>query len=1261
MDNPPNICPQCHSPIPADAPGGLCPACVLLGVAGRTNPSQAAAAAAPTMEEVAAAFPDLEVLDILGQGGMGIVFKARQPRLDRFVALKVLPPALAAHPGFSERFTREARVLARLAHPNIVSIYDFGESAGFFYLIMEFVNGVNLRAAMRAGVTPEQALLLVPRICEALQFAHDHGVLHRDIKPENILLDTAGVPKLADFGIAKLAGEESGKTGLTATGAALGTAVYMAPEQVEKPSTVDHRADIYSLGVVLYEMLTGELPLGRFAAPSEKSTVNRGVDDVVMRALEKERERRQQSATDLKTQVEGASHPGIRPAGAPHAPALPQDNLLKRIFRALCVLSAVGIPMTAIMRWETPGPQHMVVLTILFGTLAGLSKMFASEIGRLLPSRPAAPPALPDPTGTGRKVAIAGLLLMLFPLAVLLLALPWLSQINDRQHGAQLAIAIPLTLAGCAGVLATLVALFVFRFRAPWFFACSIAATIAAMFALNRDHRFGFTGLLGLGVIGYCIFHFREFFPAPTAAKGLADPAPNPWPHRLVWLVVSLFVLPGSAIFSALLLPMVSMRHGHFSFFSAPLAIIPALLPFLALVALHFGYRRTQPGADQATPRATWNPWPKRVFQLVLALVVLPMTLIGFGVAIPLIAYRGAERPALPPKLRSTRALPPAAAVVTAERRPFIGALWKGSIELVGISPHPGDNEPGWQMNGSPATEGPFVNRGSKSPAQSGQRAYNFVFRTRDLPPGASSPTWKLPDALGWGAGGAPFLASEPETPVADCTVISATFPKTLRKTDVRMGIATLPWQTISEGSPQGQATKSFSHEKENWVVTQGNPLETKDGETVVTYTCSVHENWETRVVARNTEGREIPASRSSIFSGQSEWRFERLPLANIQQFQFQIRRYEWVEFRDVALASSKSDGTSKRSATAPKPQTGGKSPRNASGPNLRIGPTSLDVHYGKVVSNAPGIYELILNSRTPSGWITDFSCRIRDEKGERELPTASFLVARNKASDGKEFPAQVSWEFTTRDKEPGNFHINAKALPGEAGIASSSTSSPTPFRWEIQPERDESTRPMSVNAPLQIPFLRTVPVDATAPAQPGAEIFIAVSLRPMRPGEKTRGLEAILGEDRFEQLATEKVEQDKLAQPAAESLEPAGASFEMSRLQDENIRVARERLEETKARFEAGVVTSVEQAAAERNLAVAEARGDELKTATALLAYAEVHFKVLKAQVEQGTATSLAGLDAEQELNAARIRLEKVRAKAGNKPDDALEKPAQP
>ena len=261
----------------------------------------------PTQAEIAAAFPDLEILGLIGHGGMSAVFKARQPKLDRVVALKVLPKSLAATPGFAERFHREGRVLARLSHPSIVTVHDFGESGGFAYLVMEFVDGVNLRQAMRAGrFTPEQALKIIPAICDALQFAHTQGVLHRDIKPENILLDTTGRVKIADFGIAKILDEKGGDMLLTQSGAKLGTAPYMAPEQIEQPSSVDHRADIYSLGVVFYEMLTGELPLGRFAAPSELSGVGGNIDEIVFRALEKERTRRQQSVDEFKTQVEGA-------------------------------------------------------------------------------------------------------------------------------------------------------------------------------------------------------------------------------------------------------------------------------------------------------------------------------------------------------------------------------------------------------------------------------------------------------------------------------------------------------------------------------------------------------------------------------------------------------------------------------------------------------------------------------------------------------------------------------------------------------------------------------------------------------------------------------------------------------------------------------------------------------------------------------------------------------------------------------------------
>lgn len=302
-----NRCPKCQAPLPADAPRGLCAKCLLAAAATQTEAGQppGGQSAPPPVDAVKAAFPQLEVVELIGHGGMGAIYKARQPKLDRFVALKILSQSLASDAAFTERFNREARVLARLNHPGIVTVFDFGQAGGFFYLLMEYVDGVNLRQAMQTGrFSPPQALYLVPKICDALQFAHNEGVLHRDIKPENILLDTRGRVKIADFGIAKLMGEPKKNITLTARGMVMGTPNYMAPEQIEHPQDVDQRADIYSLGVVFYEMLTGELPIGRFAPPSEKSAVDPRVDEVVFHALEKEREKRYHSAGEVKTSVE---------------------------------------------------------------------------------------------------------------------------------------------------------------------------------------------------------------------------------------------------------------------------------------------------------------------------------------------------------------------------------------------------------------------------------------------------------------------------------------------------------------------------------------------------------------------------------------------------------------------------------------------------------------------------------------------------------------------------------------------------------------------------------------------------------------------------------------------------------------------------------------------------------------------------------------------------------------------------------------------
>ena len=305
------ICPNCHRTVDPDAPSGICPEC-LLGAAISTPAATYAATlprrgtfTAPQPETLSRAIPSLEVLELLGQGGMGAVYRARQINLDRPVALKILSPQLGRDPGFAERFAREAKTLAKLNHPNIVTIYDFGRTAEFCYLIMELIEGVNLRdAIITGGISPDQALAIIPRICEALQYAHDQGVVHRDIKPENILVGLNDQVKIADFGLAKMLDHAEANFTLTATQQVLGTRNYMAPEQIEKPATVDHRADIYSLGVVFYELLTGELPLGRFSLPSEKSNVNSELDEIVMRTLEKEPARRFQKASQVKTAVE---------------------------------------------------------------------------------------------------------------------------------------------------------------------------------------------------------------------------------------------------------------------------------------------------------------------------------------------------------------------------------------------------------------------------------------------------------------------------------------------------------------------------------------------------------------------------------------------------------------------------------------------------------------------------------------------------------------------------------------------------------------------------------------------------------------------------------------------------------------------------------------------------------------------------------------------------------------------------------------------
>jgi tRNA A-37 threonylcarbamoyl transferase component Bud32 len=260
----------------------------------------------PPLNDVAKLFPQWQILRLLGRGGMGAVYEARQPELDRLVAIKLLPIEASQDEHQVERFRREARTLAKLRHPGIVSLLEAGITpAGHFFFVMEHVDGSPLSQIIASGgIDTAKAIEIVRQVCDALAHAHAQGVIHRDIKPSNILIDAQGHAKVADFGMARW--EQAPPTGgldVSHTGQFVGTPAYAAPEQVRDAAHVDHRADIYALGVLLYEMLTGDLPRGVFQPPSQKTGSHERLDNVVRRAMQERPEDRYQAADELKKDI----------------------------------------------------------------------------------------------------------------------------------------------------------------------------------------------------------------------------------------------------------------------------------------------------------------------------------------------------------------------------------------------------------------------------------------------------------------------------------------------------------------------------------------------------------------------------------------------------------------------------------------------------------------------------------------------------------------------------------------------------------------------------------------------------------------------------------------------------------------------------------------------------------------------------------------------------------------------------------------------
>ncbi|MFM2152000.1 MAG: hypothetical protein RL199_435 [Pseudomonadota bacterium] len=250
--------------------------------------------------------PGYEVLSLLGKGGMGEVWKARQNSLKRIVAVKVLSPTLAVEPDFVRRFERESSALAALGHAHVVQVFDRGSANGLWYFTMEFVDGRTLRDKHAESPLPRVEILrILSQVARAMDYAHQKNVIHRDLKPENILLDVQNNAKVADFGLANMS--ESGVSALTMTAVAMGTAHYMAPEQRKDAKNVDFRADLFSLGVMLYELLTGELPVGRFKTPKEKvPDLDPRLDDIIMKLLDPEPTRRPKRALEVAAAIDSS-------------------------------------------------------------------------------------------------------------------------------------------------------------------------------------------------------------------------------------------------------------------------------------------------------------------------------------------------------------------------------------------------------------------------------------------------------------------------------------------------------------------------------------------------------------------------------------------------------------------------------------------------------------------------------------------------------------------------------------------------------------------------------------------------------------------------------------------------------------------------------------------------------------------------------------------------------------------------------------------
>jgi predicted outer membrane repeat protein len=307
----------------------------------------------PSLAEMQALLPQFQFLALIGRGGMGAVYKAIQISLSRPVAVKVLPAQVIddTDANSAARFRHEALTLAKLTHPGIVTVYESGEAGGSPYIVMEFIDGTDVSRLIKSEgrFESDRAITILSQVCQALQYAHQNGVIHRDIKPANLLITREGRVKIADFGLAKH--RDDALQGLTKTNVAVGTPDFLAPEAWSLGAALDHRADLYSLGVTLYQMLTGEVPRGLWKMPSVKAGVDPRFDAIIDRALQPEREARYQSTSELRRDLERIQS----------APAPPKRATAVRLWAIGLVVVSLAAIVGTVMLMATHLPTRPVL------------------------------------------------------------------------------------------------------------------------------------------------------------------------------------------------------------------------------------------------------------------------------------------------------------------------------------------------------------------------------------------------------------------------------------------------------------------------------------------------------------------------------------------------------------------------------------------------------------------------------------------------------------------------------------------------------------------------------------------------------------------------------------------------------------------------------------------------------------------------------------------------------------------------------------